>query len=529
MAESQTTPQTSDPRLAIDFAVATLLLCVIAYLSRSSLTPDGVAYFENADLIARGRIAEAVQGYWSPGYSLMLVPVAWIAGDNRDLFLTLAHVAQALLCVAALWLAVVVARKMVPPQARRPVFWGCAWVLLVWLTQELLTPDLLLTTLVLLFLARLPARTVGEQAVLGGVLAAGFLVKTSIWPWLAVALVIVALQTVHRRPFPSTCVGIAALIASPYVITLSLRAGHPTLGSVGPLNARWYLGDVTRRLPDLDAGPHALKKNVRLSGGEALAFIDLREETRTYGPWSDPERWAHGVPADARAPFNLGQARQSWKVNGRTLLVTMLPVVAALLLGLSLCGGAGPPATWAAYVIGQPVLVVGAAAAAVFALVHAEDRLLAPAAILMLMGAWPRVHPARTGAALAWSARVATAAAALAIGSYLVPATVRVPLTKAELDGLNDALGRAAARDPHSNGIVVVGSGTPWMPSLWRRHLRVAVQIGAVSATRLRYFSPDDRVEMVRTWFSKDAIGVGEAYLVRVHGEIVSSWAFRPW
>ena len=517
------------PRLAIDFAVATLLLCVIAYFSRTALTPDGVAYFENAELIARGRIAEAVQGYWSPGYSLALVPVAWIAGDNRDLFLTLAHVAQALLCVVALWLAVVVARKRVPPQARRAVFWGCAWVLLVWLTQELLTPDLLLTTFVLLFLARLPARTVSEQAVLGGVLAAGFLVKTSIWPWLAVALVIVALKTVWRRTFPSICLAVAALIASPYAITLSLRAGHPTLGSVGSLNARWYLGDVTRRLPDMDSGPHALKKDVRLSGGEPLSFIDLRGESRTYGPWSDPERWANGVPVDARAPFSLGQAKQSWKENGRTLLFTVVPVMVALLTGLALCGAAGPPARWAAYMIGQPVLAVGIAAAIVFALVHAENRLLAPAAILMLMGAWPCFQPERAGAAFAWSARLATTAAALAIASYLVPTTVRAALTKADLDGLNGALGRAAARDPHSDGIVVVGLGTPWMPSLWRRHLRVAVQIGAGSATRLRYLSPDDRVEMVRTWFSRDAIGMGEVYLVRGHDEVVSFWAFRPW
>src|SRR6185437_1412622 len=126
MAERQTTSLPYEPRLAIDFAVATLVLCVIAYLSRTALTPDGVAYFENAELFARGHIAEAVQGYWSPGYSLALVPVAWIAGANRDLFLTLAHVAQALLCVVALWLAVVVARRRLPPPARRAVFWGCA-------------------------------------------------------------------------------------------------------------------------------------------------------------------------------------------------------------------------------------------------------------------------------------------------------------------------------------------------------------------------------------------------------------------
>jgi hypothetical protein len=529
MAESQTTSQTDEPRLAIDFAVATLLLCVIAFFSRTALTPDGVAYFENAELIARGHVAEAIQGYWSPGYSLMLVPVAWIAGDNRDLFLTLAHVAQALLCVVALWLAVVVARKRVPPQARRAVFWGCAWVLLVWLTQQLLTPDLLLATLVLLFLARLPARTVNEQAVLGCVLGAGFLVKTSIWPWLAVALVIVALQTIRRRTFPSVCLAVAAMIASPYVITLSIRAGHPTLGSVGPLNARWYLGDVARRLPDGDRGPHALKKDVQLSGGEPLAFIDLRAESRTYMPWSDPERWARGVPVDARAPLSFTQATQSWKENGHALLFTVVPMIVALVTGLVLGGAVGPPARWAAYMIGQPVLAVGIAAAVVFALVHAENRLLAPAAILMLMGAWPCFPLERAGAAFSWSARLATTAAALAIATYLVPTAVRAALNNGDLDRLNGTLDGAMARDAHSDGIVAVGLGTPWMPSLWRRHLRVSVQIGAGSATRLRYFSPEDRLEILRTWFHGDAIGVGEVYLGRVNDEVVSAWAFRPW
>ena len=130
MTASKTEVKQQEPRLAIDLAVATLLLCAIAYLWRTALTPDGVAYFENAQLLARGHFAEAVQGYWSPGYSLLLVPVAWIAGENRDVFLAIAHVVQALLCALALRLVVVAVEKRVPAQARYAVFWACAWVLL---------------------------------------------------------------------------------------------------------------------------------------------------------------------------------------------------------------------------------------------------------------------------------------------------------------------------------------------------------------------------------------------------------------
>ena len=125
-------------------------------IARTTLTPDGVAYFENAERFARGQWSEAIQGYWSPGYSLLLVPVVWLASEDRALFLSLAHLLQALLAIAALWLSVLSVRARVPALAQRAVFWGCAWIELRWLTQEVLTPDLLLCVLLLLFIVRLP-------------------------------------------------------------------------------------------------------------------------------------------------------------------------------------------------------------------------------------------------------------------------------------------------------------------------------------------------------------------------------------
>lgn len=511
-------------RLRIDACMATVVAIAIGYISRHALTPDGVAYFENAELLARGHFHEALQGYWSPGYSIVLVPISWIAGNDRGLFLVLAHALQAATCIGALWLAAIVAERRTPPPVQRVVFWACAWVLLQWVSQELLTPDLLLCALVLLFFARFERVA---QTELGAIAGAAFLVKTSCWPWLAALAGVVVIRHANAASsgaFPKRAFATAAAIAGAFVIALSVREGHPTIGSVGPLNARWYLGDVTRRLPDSDNGTNALKKNVYLPGGEPIAYIDLRDETRTYMPWSDPEQWASGVPPESRPKFNLGMAERSWRENAGIALESLVPIAAVMLLlivigrdGTAESPHAGPT---------RLTLAVAAAAALPFLVLHAELRLLAPAALLLLLGWWPEM---KESPRVRWAGRAAIALIAVQLLVYVVDLRQRSNALDHRMQTQDAQFAELTAHNAE-RGVVVLGSGTLWMPALWRDHLHVSVQVGAQSANRMHFFSATDRAEMLRGWFGTGSIGMAEARLVKSDaGSLAMVATFQPW
>ena len=498
-----------EPRLLRDAAAAAGLLCAFGFLTRHDLTPDGVAYLENAELFATGGWTEALQGYWSPGYSLLLAPAARLVGGDRARLLLIAHVVQVILGVMALWLAASAVRRRVPAHAQRVVYWGCAWIILRWLTQELLTPDLLLCVLVLWFVSLGPAPNTRASVLLGIIAGAGFLVKTSIWPWLLVAVMLAAFRSWRARnwrEFPATTVLVAVVIAGALVVPLSVRAGYPTLGSVGSLNTRWYLGDRSRRTPDIDRGPHATRRLLELRPGVVVAAHDLRSSERTYAPWSDPERWAQGVPASSLSPLNLEEALISWRQNAGELARSLLPLGIGLILLVASTVEARGRGTWA-WLRDRPLLTVGACAALMFAVVHAEHRLLAPAGLLLLFGAWRDPRTAAPRPHFAWPAAVLVACVAVQLAAYLPAAALNAARTTDYEESFQQVFTAARAR-AGTRDVVVAGPFGLWMSILWRNQLRVAVQIGAPGDKALSQVPDAELRRWLRAEFGTSLLGV---------------------
>lgn len=517
------------PRLFLDGAGAVVVLLALAVVSHAALTPDGVAYLENAELFAHGHWAQATQGYWSPGYSLLLVPAVWLAGADRERLLALAHIVQLLLGMWAIVLAADAVRRHVPAPAQRAVFWGCAWVLLRWVSQEFLTPDLLLCALTCLFLARWPARNARQQVALGVIAGAAMLVKSSIWPALFVLLALAAARAVRRRSwrFPAFAVCAGALTVAPYLLVLSVRAGHPTPGSVGRLNVEWYLGDLDRRSPDTDTGMHEAKRLLVPPGATPIAVFDLREGTRTYEPWSDPEAWARGVPRDARPRLSARQAAESWIENVVVVARWLLPVV----VGLALCtwwtGAAGLAGDWRERLLGEPALVAGSVLAAQFLATHAEHRLLAPAALLWLLGTWPTGEGVpRRG--MRWLTAALCLGVAVQLALYAVP-VARVAFANDRSSAYLHAYLDAQRERTHKSGVVIVGPADIWMSVLWRHHLRVAGQVGREGRAALRALAEKARTQTLQDAFGATAFGVGEVVMRREAGQSRLEWNFSIW
>ncbi|MDP1889835.1 MAG: hypothetical protein Q8K55_02995 [Gemmatimonadaceae bacterium] len=505
-ADSHSAP--TPPRLLFDGAAAAALLCAFGLHTRNALTPDGVAYLENAELFATGGWAEALQGYWSPGYSLLLAPAAWLAGGDRGLLLLIAHIVQLFLGLAALWMAAAAVQRRAPPHAQRVVYWGCAWIILRWLTQEVLTPDLLLCTLVFWFVSLRPPTTARARAVHGGIIGAGFLVKSSIWPWLLVALALAVARSVRARNwlvFPATTVLVAVAISGAFVVTLSVRAGRPTLGSVGPLNARWYLGDRSRRTPDTDTGPHATKRLLEWRPGLVIAAHDLRPSTRTYAPWSDPERWVRGVPASSLPPLNFAEALTAWRQNAVELARWLLPLGVGLALLVAWTDDARDRGI-RAWLRHRPLLTVGISAALSFAVVHAEHRLLAPAGLLLLLGAWRDADTATPRPRFELLAAVLVACVAVQLATYFPAAAVRASRTAQSEQSMHRFLAQAKARGG-GRDVVVVGRFGVWMAILWRNQLRAAVQIDESSAAALASVPDAELGRSLRAAFGASLLG----------------------
>ena len=496
------------PRLVIDFAIAALLLCSLAYDARAWLNPDGVAYLENAEALARGHWSAAIQGYWSPGYSILLAPLARAAGDDRALLLGMVHLLQAFVGIGALWLAVLAARRRVPDALQRVAFWCAAWTVIVLLSQELVTPDLLLCVCLLAATVLLDQPDRRAQVTMGILVGIAFLLKTSIWPWLCVAALLAVRPAWRLRSWsavPWRALAPAAVLIGSWLVVLGIQAGRPTLGSVGPLNFGWYFGDDSRRTPDMDLGPHALSRQVSLPTGAKVTFTDLRGAGETYLPWSNPERWARGIPAGAEPRLSLRRTGLNGYANLKYAAVWVLPVALGLAVCVLLSGVPGQRAPLAQWVGDRSLMITGLVAMAVSLVLHPEHRLIAPAVLLCAFGALASARAARPTAPLRVVGALFVAGLLISTGGFLAPRHQQYTQSAERKRTQRADLDKYLASTP-GRGAVILGQATPWMGLLWVEHMRVVIQFGAAGSAAVQALAEPQRVQWLHDNFGRDAI-----------------------
>jgi hypothetical protein len=293
---------------------------------------------------------------------------------------------------------------------------------------------------------------------------------------------------------------------------------------------RWYLGDLSRRTPDTDRGPHATKQLMRLPSGATVAVHDLRPSTRTYAPWSDPEAWARGVPETSLPALNATQTLRSWRQNVGELLRWLLPLGFGLFLCRWWSDKTAPSGRLWARVLDRPLVPVGAFSALTFLAVHAEHRLLAPAALLFLLGAWrdTGATAVRPRPRFAWVAWATTAGVAVQLALYL--STFRASSLRNA--GIEQQFHRyfetQLALNPEP-GVIIIGPADRWMGLLWRHHMRVAVQAGAEAEPQLRALPDQARRQWLRETFGVGTLGVGDSSLEGAGGAASMRLRFTTW
>jgi hypothetical protein len=234
-----TVPTWAVPLLLTLYVIAGATL---AFRYRYAITPDATAYIDIARDYASGHWADAVNGLWSPLYSLLLaVPIR--AGVDP---LLAGQLIQVLVGVAAL-LAVraLLSRLQVAPPVALVTLGALTVVTLSW-TVGGVGPDLLPVALCVCYLRLVldagPRHPVVALAS-GLVAGLGFLAKASFLPFFAVVTVAVVILRLSRGEAWRTqwiraaaaVLGFAVLVL-PWVLALSTKYERPTFGAAATYN-----------------------------------------------------------------------------------------------------------------------------------------------------------------------------------------------------------------------------------------------------------------------------------------------------
>jgi hypothetical protein len=419
---------------AASLAFALTLGVAQTIYSRDSMNPDGIAYLDMGDAYLRGDWAIALRTHWSPLYGWLLGAVLRLVQPPATFEFPLVHLVNLLVYVGALGAFTILLHEILATARLERPGRGCTrlpeWALVslaygafLWSTLQympigLVTPDLLVAALLyalcglVLRLRRRPTRR--AAVLLGLVLGLGCLAKAPLLPLAAVFLAVAALALKDRSkriPMLAASVGALCLVVVPFVVTLSVANGRPTVSDSARLNYLWRV----------DGAPFVHWLGVPEGIGQPLHHSTLLLERPavysfespfpvTYAAWYAPEYWFEGARPEFLWSEQLRVMGDALTVLGRLALELRFVLLALVVLlaippGLTLRGAT----------LALVLLVPAVAAGAMYSLVLVEERYIAPFVVLALLGLASLVRLP----GVSWSTALAGALTSLAVVSLL--------------------------------------------------------------------------------------------------------------
>jgi hypothetical protein len=263
-----------------------LLVAVGVLLSltwyRYQLNPDATSYFSIAASYAHLQFGQAINGYWGPMFSWLLVPAVW-------LHLNLIIAAKLLNLAVAVIILVTVYRFLLAREVSRTVadlvsFW-LGIVLVSMAATQPITPDMLVGLLVLWFAIRLngfmAAPTPTRAAVIGLIGALMYLAKgfgfylflavvglVALWQWYRTK----HLGVIIRRYLPLAVVFVVLVL--PFMVAISVKYHHLTISTAGSFDKNLF-GPVSKGVdyPMMLTGPLAPPNHLATSVWEDPTYL----------------------------------------------------------------------------------------------------------------------------------------------------------------------------------------------------------------------------------------------------------------
>lgn len=385
----------------ISWSIALVLGAIDAWTSRYHLNPMGISYLDMGDAFIRGDWQTALNGLWSPLYSLPLGLMNTLLRPSPKWEFPLVHLINFLIFLGALCAFEFFLRELIKwKQARqsasnKPTNTGIPdWTIMVlgyaifmWCSLGLITmsttaPDMLLSVFVYLAFGMLLRMENGHATwlsffLLGLIVGFGYLTKAAMLPlgilFILIGLLLVGDLRKAGRPLAAAVLGLL-LVAGPFVIALSASKHRLSTGDSGTLNYAWHVNKVPAFHWQGDPIHGTPKHPTRKIFDRPAVYEFGTPLNATYPPWYDPSYWYEGVVPR----FNLNQQKAAvrWTLKGYWGLITFkshLTLLAGFLLLLYLSRK-----NWRASIVsGWKLLLLPLAAVVMYLPVHVEPRYVA--------------------------------------------------------------------------------------------------------------------------------------------------------
>ena len=310
----------------LGWLIIMLLGAIQAWATRFTISSeDGIAYLDIGDAYWRGDWSHAINGQWSPAYSVILGIVMKVFHPSSYWQFPLVKVVDFLIFVFTFGSFELFLRRLrisdqtahsqgvKAPAVSDRAWWLLgytlfAWFALKWVGVSSDTPDMLTAAFVFLsggmvLHLKAPSNRWLHFAVLGVVLGLGYLSKAVMFP-LSLVFLTVAFASVgeFRKAIPLTALALIAfgLTSGPFISALSRAKGHYTYGEAGKLNYAWFINPGSFLVPDhhWQGGPEGSGKPIhptRKIFETPQAFEFGTPVGGTYPPWYDPTYWFQGL------------------------------------------------------------------------------------------------------------------------------------------------------------------------------------------------------------------------------------------
>lgn len=339
---------------AVFWAAVLLIQFLKVWVARFEMTVDGVSYLDVGDAYFRGNWKSAINAYWSPLYSWVLVfarqalhvPISW---ESRFVHLLNFFIGAAVLVCFEYFLDGLIESNALhvdvegldrlPPWALRSLCYALfLYGTMKWLAADLVSPDLLVEGIVFLasgIILRIHAGNHGflRYATLGFFLGIGYLTKAILFP-LGIVFLLGSFLAARRRkralPGALVATTIFLVIAAPFIAALHEATGRITVGETGRLNYIWQVNGLNK-YGDWQVKPTpsgVALHTMRLVLPSPPMYEISKPEGGSYPPWYDPFYWYEGASPYFRLRQQLSMIRNAYS-SYRDLFLAMSEFIVA--------------------------------------------------------------------------------------------------------------------------------------------------------------------------------------------------------
>ncbi len=504
------------------------------WVSRFAMNTDGISYLDVASKFVGHDWLHGVNAYWSPLYPLLLSIAIQLLRPSAYWEFPLVHFVNFVIFLGSAAAFEFFLSRLIRYQRERAARlsidermlipeWGiraAGYSLFVWISLQLtpievVSPDMTVAMFIYLAAGIVLGIFSGlsrfrDYALLGAILGLGFLAKAPVLPVGLVFLGAVCLaggtirKTATRIPLALAAM---ALVAGPFVVSLSHLQGRLSWGDSAKLNYAWYVNGLPRYhwhgdRPQNGAPTHPTK--LLLADPPVYSFDG--PQIATYSIWYDPAFWNDGIHVVRDVRSLARQLVQNSLVYEKVVFHEQGCVV-VICLFLFLLGWSRNRSVldFAGYWM---LLVPVVAALGMYALVHVELRMISAFLVILWMTLFVAVRLSDTPGTPRIAAMALVALALFAIAtqaaSVMGQATSESPKELLSLRNPNSNPAWVVATELHNAGIRP-GDKVAWIrPAAftathnydWARlaKLRIIAEVPTGDEDRFWSASPSERL-----------------------------------